>query len=99
MEILLVVIFFFFLMVLRPPRSTRTDTPLPYTTLFRSKGRGVERREQTLGRVEAPDQEEAPELEVARMRGIHPVAVRLEDHPRGVERLRRPAEEIGRAHV
>src|SRR3546814_7737618 len=23
-------------MVQRPPRSTRTDTPLPYTTLFRS---------------------------------------------------------------
>src|SRR3546814_17522368 len=27
---------FFFLMMLRPPRSTRTDTLLPYTTLFRS---------------------------------------------------------------
>src|SRR3546814_10756184 len=26
----------FFLMILRPPRSTRTDTLLPYTTLFRS---------------------------------------------------------------
>src|SRR3546814_12351773 len=26
----------FFLMVLRPPGPTRTDTPLPYTTLFRS---------------------------------------------------------------
>src|SRR3546814_10032758 len=26
----------FFLMILRPPRSTRTDTPFPYTTLFRS---------------------------------------------------------------
>src|SRR3546814_3630674 len=24
-------------MIRRPPRSTRTDTPLPYTTLFRSK--------------------------------------------------------------
>src|SRR3546814_1335085 len=23
-------------MILRPPRSTRTDTPFPYTTLFRS---------------------------------------------------------------
>src|SRR3546814_20044751 len=27
---------FFFLMILRPPRSTRTDTLFPYTTLFRS---------------------------------------------------------------
>src|SRR3546814_6214954 len=26
----------FFLMIRRPPRSTRTDTLLPYTTLFRS---------------------------------------------------------------
>src|SRR3546814_17025788 len=31
---------FFFLMIRRPPRSTRTDTLFPYTTLFRS----VERR-------------------------------------------------------
>src|SRR3546814_17765419 len=27
----------FFLMILRPPRTTRTDTLFPYTTLFRSK--------------------------------------------------------------
>src|SRR3546814_8279382 len=31
-----VVFFFFFLMIRRPPRSTRTDTLFPYTTLFRS---------------------------------------------------------------
>src|SRR3546814_4395065 len=29
--------FFFFLMIRRPPRSTRTDTLFPYTTLFRSR--------------------------------------------------------------
>src|SRR3546814_12834971 len=29
--------FFFFLMIRRPPRSTRTDTLFPYTTLFRSQ--------------------------------------------------------------
>src|SRR3546814_11562096 len=29
-------IFLFFLMIRRPPRSTRTDTLCPYTTLFRS---------------------------------------------------------------
>src|SRR3546814_10183226 len=27
-------------MIRRPPRSTRTDTLFPYTTLFRSEGRG-----------------------------------------------------------
>src|SRR3546814_1297768 len=31
--------FFFFLMIRRPPRSTRTDTLFPYTTLFRSPAR------------------------------------------------------------
>src|SRR3546814_16087858 len=31
-------------MVRRPPRSTRTDTLVPYTTLFRSPGCGTEGR-------------------------------------------------------
>src|SRR3546814_4212284 len=34
--LVLSVVFFFFLMIRRPPRSTRTDTLVPYTTLFRS---------------------------------------------------------------
>src|SRR3546814_15867357 len=33
---LYVFMLFFFLMIRRPPRSTRTDTLFPYTTLFRS---------------------------------------------------------------
>src|SRR3546814_18316016 len=37
MSLLRVSFFFvFFLMIRRPPRSTRTDTLFPYTTLFRS---------------------------------------------------------------
>src|SRR3546814_8141130 len=32
---------FFFLMIRRPPRSTRTDTLFPYTTLFRSDDGGA----------------------------------------------------------
>src|SRR3546814_6912735 len=35
---------FFFLMIRRPPRSTRTDTLFPYTTLFRSWRRGGARQ-------------------------------------------------------
>src|SRR3546814_12279741 len=35
---LLFILFFFFLMIRRPPRSTRTYTLFPYTTLFRSNG-------------------------------------------------------------
>ena len=45
-----------------------------------------------LGLVEAADQEQAPDLEIARVRGIDAVAVRFERRPRRVERLRRPAE-------
>src|SRR3546814_7591921 len=31
-------------MIRRPPRSTRTDTLFPYTTLFRSDGAALQRR-------------------------------------------------------
>src|SRR3546814_5517998 len=37
---------FFFLMIRRPPRSTRTDTLFPYTTLFRSNRLDLVGREQ-----------------------------------------------------
>src|SRR3546814_1790360 len=43
----------FFLMIRRPPRSTRTDTLFPYTTLFRSDPR----RPQGAGRYRAQDGE------------------------------------------
>src|SRR3546814_13406980 len=36
-RLLVVTCLFFFLMIRRPPRSTRTDTLFPYTTLFRSR--------------------------------------------------------------
>src|SRR3546814_9723340 len=36
---------FFFLMIRRPPRSTRTDTLFPYTTLFRSDPALADRRD------------------------------------------------------
>src|SRR3546814_8667941 len=38
MQYMFYVIYFCFLMTRRPPRSTRTDTLFPYTTLFRSAG-------------------------------------------------------------
>src|SRR3546814_21120704 len=41
--------YFFFVMKRRPPRSTRTDTLFPYTTLFRS---GLNADE--LARIHAP---------------------------------------------
>src|SRR3546814_6054971 len=43
---------FFFLMIRRPPRSTRTDTLFPYTTLFRSEGSSMRAGESQAGRVD-----------------------------------------------
>src|SRR3546814_17706268 len=52
---------FFFLMIRRPPRSTRTDTLFPYTTLFRSgagsrrHGRAArDRADRAVRRLEGP---------------------------------------------
>src|SRR3546814_11656057 len=39
---LCIVVMFFFLMIRRPPRSTRTYTLFPYTTLFRSLQYGLD---------------------------------------------------------
>src|SRR3546814_4808094 len=47
------IIFFVFLMIRRPPRSTRTDTLFPYTTLFRSLALG-RIRQSDLARQTAP---------------------------------------------
>src|SRR3546814_6839732 len=41
-------------MIRRPPRSTRTDTLFPYTTLFRSLADDVSSRDRTAGRVGTP---------------------------------------------
>jgi hypothetical protein len=56
------------------------------------EGRGIELGEHTLGLVDAPDEKEAPDLEVPRMRGVYAVAVRFERRPRRVEHLLRPVQ-------
>src|SRR3546814_2329652 len=71
-------------MIRRPPRSTRTDTLFPYTTLFRSfRGRG-ERR----GAHGAPGEAEGRARQIAGGHRIelHQVAVDAKD--RAVARLR-----------
>src|SRR3546814_3088318 len=40
-------------MIRRPPRSTRTDTLFPYTTLFRSEATRIFRLAESLGGVES----------------------------------------------
>src|SRR3546814_17962065 len=59
---------FFLLMIRRPPRSTRTDTLFPYTTLFRS----------AIGVAD----EDAVAAPGPRCRLAHAVAVMVEGHAR-----------------
>src|SRR3546814_14397102 len=47
-------VLFFLLMIRLPPRSTRTDTLFPYTTLFRSRSCGC-RRDPDRGRSSSHD--------------------------------------------
>src|SRR3546814_5697828 len=66
---------FFFLMIRRPPRSTRTDTLFPYTTLFRSAVRPRACRRRRRRRAARGGAEE-------RAGGVPGVAARHEDAPR-----------------
>src|SRR3546814_7859492 len=74
-------------MIRRPPRSTRTDTLFPYTTLFRAR-QGHAAPDQAAGagenrqRVRSISQREAP-------RHRRPAPTRAAAHDRGGHRLRR----------
>src|SRR3546814_20082152 len=90
----------FFLMIRRPPRSTRTDTLFPYTTLFRSAANGLDRHApnaRTFHRPRKPD-------EHARVERLHPwlAGRRQGTSPPARNRRRFGAlvlRKIGRAHV
>src|SRR3546814_12435955 len=73
---------FFFLMIRRPPRSTRTDTLFPYTTLFRSDRRGGLPSDPPPRRVRVPPARERP-LHDPRRRG------RSEEHTSELQSLMR----------
>src|SRR3546814_7726018 len=75
-------------MIRRPPRSTRTDTRFPDTTLFRSAGRGPDMRE---------EQRRADLLAERAQVAVVPGRQRLAIDARHLA-LAVPAE-IGRAHV
>src|SRR3546814_9855096 len=51
---------FFLLMIRRPPRSTRTDSLFPYTTLFRSTRADLRRHRRDRRRVADRDQRNLP---------------------------------------
>src|SRR3546814_13370011 len=95
----------FLLMIRRPPRSTRTDTLLPYTTLFRSAGGPGRGRD----RLRA-DHHRPQGVRLRAHRDVLPAGGRYaelaeEDPERAhlptVEFTKSPErnEEIGRAHV
>src|SRR3546814_17541000 len=84
------IIFFFFLIIRRPPRSTRTDTLFPYTTLFRS-ALALFRR----GQEEAPFVDVAYEVLLVPQR-IAAVDLRHRAHaPRLARHLRQPFQRAG----
>src|SRR3546814_11946658 len=80
---------FFFLIMRRPPRSTRTDTLFPYTTLFRS---------QPAAGLDVKRSDRLDLTAVARRREVG----RSEQHPGMAlphEHGDLGVQEIGRAHV
>src|SRR3546814_13099183 len=92
--------FVFFLMKRRPPRSTRTDTLFPYTTLFRSVpgGSGVGEDLQIVGR-HARGIEQGERLALG-IEGVE--SLRLAFLPiarRAIPREEEGEGQIGRAHV
>src|SRR3546814_20271649 len=83
-----IVYLFFFLMIRRPPRSTRTDTLFPYTTLFRSPSQAARPGSRSVGWHGNPSDGERPA-----MPGIHPdITSAFGDTP--LVRLNRVAEGV-----
>src|SRR3546814_13101700 len=80
------VVFFFFLMIRRPPRSTRTDTLFPYTTLFRS---GVGNACAGGPRQVTPGPGQRPEYRRRRQRPAGPDQQRSEEHTSELQSLMR----------
>src|SRR3546814_14849286 len=96
---------FFFLMIRRPPRSTRTDTLFPYTTLFRSGFRLVgadpavgEDPPDDLGKAEALGQHQARAVVAAAQDPALAADRALHHDSLAVAGMGRPRQ-IGRAHV
>src|SRR3546814_18540573 len=79
-----------FLLIRRPPRSTRTDTLFPYTTLFRSGETALRQMRGTGAHVRQP----APDLRIDRGS-----CGRRVGQGEGGKIRDRPADQIGRAHV
>src|SRR3546814_3884774 len=84
----------FFLMIRRPPRSTRTDTLFPATTLFRSKGgchaeeRQV-RQSREIREIRKDQQVRSEARRARRARGAACKSCRSEEHTSELQSLMR----------
>src|SRR3546814_17198598 len=96
--------FIFFLMIRRPPRSTRTDTLFPYTTLFRSaRTRAHRPLRRDLGALPLLSRSQAGDAQAARLHRLCArVSARRSERlipPIGLDRTRKqiplpPAENL-----
>src|SRR3546814_14401048 len=82
----------FLLMIRRPPRSTRTDTLFPYTTLFRS----AQARAEGLGKARVPESRQQQGTRHPQHQDRAPPPAQIRARGRG---RRARYSEIGRAHV
>src|SRR3546814_10744257 len=84
------VVFVFFLMIRRPPRSTRTDTRCPYTTLFRARvGPGPDVR---VGQADRLHRAKAKRVDASRRHHLDRQAafeIRSEEHTSELQSLMR----------
>src|SRR3546814_18857559 len=90
--------FFVFLMIRRPPRSTRTDTLFPYTTLFRSIGLGFTLKQRPEPRPETVGLTSAANVDALAAQGIYDRVISY-DQIMTLSAATPAALEIGRAHV
>src|SRR3546814_15866451 len=94
-------VYFFFLMIRLPPRSTRTDTLFPYTTLFRSLeprrplDARIVRAAKTIDRlieagpVRLADAARESDLSLGRFRHLFTAEIRSEEHTSELQSLMR----------
>src|SRR3546814_1116819 len=76
-------------MIRRPPRSTRTDTLFPYTTLFRSLSAEQEAEEQARLERERAAQQQQQQQEAAAQLAAQQQAERSEEHTSELQSLMR----------
>src|SRR3546814_19288246 len=91
-----VTMLFFFVMVRRPPRSTRTDTLFPYTTLFRSVEIGADILDHDIGGV-APAADR--DVAIGQRKAVERGAIGAVDHREAGARLMVESHGIDRANA